>query len=361
MAVAVAVAVGVAVGVAVAAAVGVAVGVAVASPEGFDDDFSSSEVDEELFFVEPPNSDVRPPSPLTEPPKIASSDAVTTPAASTKASSPVARPTFHQARRCGVRRPNGSSAETPRTGSSTRSSGTGSKSCGSSSTDPWGRPRTGIATRWRAAVTLGATAETFWTGRRSASAVRATMTGVIAVAITVPRAQNIGTMVAAATADTAEISSVWIWRPPLDESDFSRLTPLVLATRGYARVMELIHTCYRIGQIDRSVAFYEALGFEERRRMPIRDEAINVFMGLPGDGDRLELTYNHGVDSYELGTGYNHIALTVSDLDATLAKLSEQGIEPEKAPYQVREGGSRICFVRDPDGYRIEMIERAGA
>ena len=79
--------------------------------------------------------------------------------------------------------------------------------------------------------------------------------------------------------------------------------------------MELIHTCYRIGEIDRSVAFYEALGFEERRRMPIREEAINVFMGLPGDGDRLELTYNHGVDSYELGTGYNHIALTVDDID----------------------------------------------
>ena len=84
---------------------------------------------------------------------------------------------------------------------------------------------------------------------------------------------------------------------------------------GSLRRMELIHTCYRIGDIDRSVAFYEALGFEERRRMPIRDEAINVFMGLPGDGDRLELTYNHGVDSYELGTGYNHIALTVDDLD----------------------------------------------
>jgi lactoylglutathione lyase len=122
--------------------------------------------------------------------------------------------------------------------------------------------------------------------------------------------------------------------------------------------MELIHTCYRIGEIDRSVAFYEALGFEERRRMPIREEAINVFMGLPGDGDRLELTYNHGVDSYELGTGYNHIALTVDDLDGTLSELSGHGIEPEKPPYQVREGGSRICFVRDPDGYRIELIER---
>jgi lactoylglutathione lyase len=121
---------------------------------------------------------------------------------------------------------------------------------------------------------------------------------------------------------------------------------------------ELIHTCYRIGNIDRSVAFYEALGFEEMGRHPIRDEAINVFMGLPDDGARLELTYNHGVDSYELGTGYNHIAITTSDLDATLADLAEQGIEPEKPPYTVRDGGSRICFVRDPDNYRVEIIER---
>jgi len=121
---------------------------------------------------------------------------------------------------------------------------------------------------------------------------------------------------------------------------------------------ELIHTCYRIGEIDRSVAFYEALGFEEMGRHPIRDEAINVFMGLPDDGARLELTYNHGVDSYEIGTGYNHIAITTSDLDATLAALAEQGIEPEKPPYTVRDGGSRICFVRDPDQYRVEIIER---
>jgi lactoylglutathione lyase len=123
--------------------------------------------------------------------------------------------------------------------------------------------------------------------------------------------------------------------------------------------MQLIHTCYRIGDIDRSVAFYETLGFEERRRLPIRDEAINVFMGLPGDGDRLELTYNFGVDSYDLGTGYNHIALTVEDIDAILERLAAQDIDPEKPPYRVREGGSRIAFVRDPDGYRIELIERS--
>ena len=132
-----------------------------------------------------------------------------------------------------------------------------------------------------------------------------------------------------------------------------------LRSVAFEPVSELIHTCYRIGDIDRSVAFYQALGFEELARMPIRDEAINVFMGLPGDGARLELTYNHGVDSYELGTGYNHIAITVDDMDARLAELAEQGIEPEKPPYTVREGGSRLCFVRDPDGYRIELIEKS--
>lgn len=120
----------------------------------------------------------------------------------------------------------------------------------------------------------------------------------------------------------------------------------------------LIHTCYRIGDIDRSVAFYSALGFEELRRMPIGDDATNIFMGLPGDGERLELTYNHGVSSYEIGTGYGHIAITAANLDATLAKLAEQGIEAERPPYSVREGGSRLCFVRDPDGYRVELIEK---
>ncbi len=124
--------------------------------------------------------------------------------------------------------------------------------------------------------------------------------------------------------------------------------------------MELIHTCYRITDVDRSVAFYSALGFEERRRMPIRDEAINVFMGLPGDDDRLELTFNFEIPEggYDVGTGYGHIAVSVDDLDGTLAALAEQGIEPERRPYTVREGGSRLCFVRDPDGYRIELVER---
>jgi len=126
--------------------------------------------------------------------------------------------------------------------------------------------------------------------------------------------------------------------------------------------MSLIHTCYRILEIDRSVEFYKALGFEEKGRHPIRDEAINVFLGLPDDGPspRLELTYNVGrTEPYEIGTAYGHIAITTPDLDHALEQLAEQGIEPERPPYTVRDGGSRLCFVRDPDGYRIELIERS--
>ena len=124
--------------------------------------------------------------------------------------------------------------------------------------------------------------------------------------------------------------------------------------------MELIHTCYRVTDPERSIAFYEALGLEKRRELPIREEAVNYFLGVPGkEVPELELTHNFGVDSYELGTGYGHVALTVDDLDSALEKLAEQGIEPERPPYQVREGGSRICFVRDPDQYRVELIERS--
>ena len=123
--------------------------------------------------------------------------------------------------------------------------------------------------------------------------------------------------------------------------------------------MELIHTCYRITDPERSVAYYEALGLEKRRELPIRDEAVNYFLGVPGqDLPELELTHNFGVDSYELGSGYGHVALTVENLDGTLERLAAQSIEPERPPYSIREGGSRLCFVRDPDGYRIELIER---
>ena len=123
--------------------------------------------------------------------------------------------------------------------------------------------------------------------------------------------------------------------------------------------MELIHTCYRITDPERSIAFYEALGLEKRRELPIREEAMNYFLGVPGkEVPELELTHNFGVDVYELGTAYGHIALTVENMTETLEKLATQGIEPERPPYSIREGGSLLCFVRDPDDYRIELIER---
>lgn len=119
--------------------------------------------------------------------------------------------------------------------------------------------------------------------------------------------------------------------------------------------MRWAHTMYRIGDIDKSLAFYRALGFEERGRVPIGDEAVNIFLGLKDGGDTLELTHNFGVSEYELGSGYGHIALITDDLDSTLRELAAAGIKPEKDPYVVST--SKLCFVRDPDNYRIELIE----
>ena len=124
-----------------------------------------------------------------------------------------------------------------------------------------------------------------------------------------------------------------------------------------------LHTMVRITDPERSRAFYEALGFTFAREMDIvRDgqkEATNYFFSLGDSSSVLELTFNHDGRSYDLGTGYGHIAIGVPDLDGTLQNLAGQGIEPERPPYTVSQGGSRICFVRDPDQYRIELIERA--
>ncbi len=126
-----------------------------------------------------------------------------------------------------------------------------------------------------------------------------------------------------------------------------------------------LHTMYRITDPEKSRAFYEALGLEFRRELPIvrngELEATNYFFAAPGQEEELELTLNHDGRSYELGTGYGHIAIGVDDLHETLAELAKAGIEPERAPYSVREGGSLLCFVRDPDDYRIELIERPGS
>ena len=123
-----------------------------------------------------------------------------------------------------------------------------------------------------------------------------------------------------------------------------------------------LHTMVRITDPVRSRAFYEALGMEFHRQSDIvrngELEATLFFLAFPGDEAELELTLNHDGRSYDLGTGYGHIAIGVGDMAATLAGLAGQGIEPEQAPYRIREGGSLLCFVKDPDGYRIEIIEK---
>ncbi len=122
--------------------------------------------------------------------------------------------------------------------------------------------------------------------------------------------------------------------------------------------MRLAHTNVRVRDIDASLRFYEALGFERRGRLQF-DGAYNIYLGLPGDGDTLELTVNEGQEEpYDLGDGYGHVALEVDDLDGLLARLAEQGIEPEKPPYApAGREEFRICFVADPDGYRVELID----
>jgi lactoylglutathione lyase len=120
-----------------------------------------------------------------------------------------------------------------------------------------------------------------------------------------------------------------------------------------------IHTCCRVVDVEQSIRFYGLLGYELRGRLNF-DSAYNVYLGLPGGGDSLELTVNVGrTEPYDLGDGYNHIALTVDDLDGLLEQLAAEGIEPEKPPYAPggREEVGRICFVADPDGYRVELID----
>ncbi len=119
----------------------------------------------------------------------------------------------------------------------------------------------------------------------------------------------------------------------------------------------------RITDPERSRAFYEALGFRFSSEMEIvrsgELEATNYFFSIGDAENVLELTFNHDGRTYEMGSGYGHIAVGVDEMSETLARLKERGIEPERPPYRVREGGSLIAFVRDPDSYRVELVERS--
>src|SRR5882762_3850315 len=121
-----------------------------------------------------------------------------------------------------------------------------------------------------------------------------------------------------------------------------------------------LHTMLRVTDPEKSRAFYEALGMEFRRESPIvrngELEATLYFLGYPGQDEELELTFNHDGSTYDLGTAYGHIAVGVDDLASTLSELGGQGIEPEREPYRVREGGSLLCFVLEPPRARAVPV-----
>ncbi|HEY7462164.1 MAG TPA: VOC family protein [Gemmatimonadota bacterium] len=125
--------------------------------------------------------------------------------------------------------------------------------------------------------------------------------------------------------------------------------------------MRLLHTMIRVKDLERSVGWYrDVLGMrEESRRVLAKADATILFL-TDGGEHRIELTYNHDGRDYQLGNQFGHFAFAVADLDAEKDRLERLGISFTRGPYQVTPGGSRIAFIKDPDGIEIELIESAG-
>jgi lactoylglutathione lyase len=123
--------------------------------------------------------------------------------------------------------------------------------------------------------------------------------------------------------------------------------------------MKTLHPAYRVQDLDLSLDFYDKVGFREVGRVVSGEGATRVMLNLPGDEDvvTLELVSDPGIDSIEVGNGFSHIALQVDDLDATLAGLTEKRVRFEEPGRPGGPDGPRTCFVRDPDGYRFELVE----
>jgi lactoylglutathione lyase len=126
--------------------------------------------------------------------------------------------------------------------------------------------------------------------------------------------------------------------------------------------MRLLHTMLRVGNLERSIKFYtELLGMTLIRTTDRPEQKYSLaFVGYGTNPDHaeLELTYNYGVESYELGTAYGHIALGVSDIVTTCDAIRKAGGNITREPGPVKGGNTMIAFVADPDGYKIELIER---
>jgi lactoylglutathione lyase len=125
--------------------------------------------------------------------------------------------------------------------------------------------------------------------------------------------------------------------------------------------MRLLHTMLRVGDLDRSLAFYtELLGMRLLRRKDYPGGRFTLaFVGYGAESDTtvLELTHNWDTDSYTVGSGYGHIAIGVDDIHATCAAIAAAGGRITREPGPMKHGTTVIAFVDDPDGYKVELIE----
>jgi lactoylglutathione lyase len=126
--------------------------------------------------------------------------------------------------------------------------------------------------------------------------------------------------------------------------------------------MRLLHTMLRVGDLQRSIDFYtHAMGMQLLRTTKRPEQKYDLaFVGYASNPDQaeIELTYNYGVSSYEIGTAYGHIALGVPDAKAACEKIRQAGGKITREAGPVAGGTTVIAFVQDPDGYKIELIER---
>jgi lactoylglutathione lyase len=126
--------------------------------------------------------------------------------------------------------------------------------------------------------------------------------------------------------------------------------------------MRILHTMLRVGDLPRSIDFYTSvLGMRVLRTTDRPDQKYSLaFVGYGDESSEavLELTYNHGVDRYDLGTAYGHVAIAVDDAAAACAAVRAKGGTVTREAGPVKGGTTVIAFVQDPDGYKIELIER---
>jgi lactoylglutathione lyase len=127
--------------------------------------------------------------------------------------------------------------------------------------------------------------------------------------------------------------------------------------------MRLLHTMLRVGDLEKSIAFYQdVLGMQLLSRKDYPDGKFTLaFVGFGKNPEQaeIELTHNWGVTSYELGTAYGHIALGVSDIYRVCEKIRAAGGKITREPGPMKHGSTVIAFVQDPDGYKIELIDEA--